>query len=215
MNLTCGLESDFRAGQESLFILFPATLFVTMTRGKCLLTLSVDAAKFMIRNNRWIWAGGIGCVLLFSAVLFIWLPLAQPSASFQILFLSITNEPTRGALAYFSITNQSSSTISCTVCPPQIKSHGVWSSLPSPFGTGIVLSPHQVTTFTTPASMSGEVWRVPVFWGCVPTGVEFLRAQAKTNIRRNWFLLRHGRSLKFYSNPEFVIYASYSPEVVR
>ena len=161
----------------------------------------------------------VGCivaVLLFGAAFAIWLSFPQPTASVPISFLGVTNDRANGALATFSITNQTRWTISYHVYPAQVESNGVWSPLPALRGAWDDFLPsHQVSTFTVPVPLHGEAWRVPVFWGCVPTGLAHFRGLVKSNLKLNWYLIRRGRSLKFNRGAEFDIYASYSPEETR
>lgn len=70
------------------------------------------------------------------------------------------------SLISIGITNQSASTVSYFVGPPQLKSNGVWSAFQFPFGTPLTqLGSGQAGTATvTSPLMSGEL-RVPVLWG--------------------------------------------------
>jgi hypothetical protein len=171
----------------------------------------------MTRNKfRWVLAGSISSVFLIFIVLFIWLPLPRPDGSFHISLVSITDDSVQGYSAIFSITNQSSSTISYLVCSPQIKTNSTWASVQMPRrGVGKMLSAHQASTFTVAAPSVWYVWRVPVFVGDVPAGLGFFRGQVKTNVRRNWFLLWQGRSPRFFQEPEFSVYSTFSPEVSK
>jgi hypothetical protein len=165
---------------------------------------------------RWVLVGSISSALLVSIFLFIWLPLSQPDGDFHISLVSITNDPVQGYSAIFSITNVCSSTISYLVCSPQIKTNSSWASIQMPrHGAGMVLSPHVGSTFTVAAPSIWYVWRVPIIIGELPGGLPFFRAQMKTNIRRNWLLLKQGRSPRFFSNPNFPVYTFFSPEVTR
>jgi hypothetical protein len=171
----------------------------------------------MTRNKfRWVLAGAGGLALLMLIVLFIWLPLPRADGSVQISLVSVTDDPVRGYTAVFGITNQSGSTISYLVGSPQIKTNSTWdSSTRHLHGAGKMLPAHQATTFAVAAPSIWHRWRVPVFVGQVPAGLDSFRAQLKTNVKRNWLLLEQGRSPRFFRDPEFAVDASFSPEVSR
>jgi len=161
----------------------------------------------------------LGCVVivLLSGIAFvIWLSFPAPTASFPVSFLGVTNNAADSVLATFRITNQTRRTIAYRICPVQVRSNGVWSPLPMPRGAGDDFLPsHQVSTFTSPTPSYGEAWRVPVFWGCEPTGSAYYRGLVNSNLKLNWYLMRGGRSPKFNRGTEFEIYVSYSPEITR
>jgi hypothetical protein len=160
----------------------------------------------------------IGCfvgILLCGTAFVLWLSVPQPTASFPISFLGLTNNAANPVLATFRITNQTRWTISYYICPAQFRSNGVWSPVPAPKGAGNYLPAHQASTFTVPVPSHGEAWRVPVFWGCVPTGSAYYRGLVNSNLRLNWYLIRRGRSPKFSRGAEFEIYTSYSPDIAR
>jgi len=172
---------------------------------------------FMTRNkSRWVLAGTTSSALLMFLILLIWLPLPRADGSFHISLVNVTDDPVQGYTAIFSITNQSSSAISYLVGPPQIKTNSTWgSSTRHLHGAGKMLPANQATTFAVAAPSIWYLWRVPVFVGRVPAGLDFFRGQLKTNVRRNWILLGQGRSPRFFRDPEFAVYASFSPEVSR
>jgi len=167
-----------------------------------------------VRSKKRLLGSMVG-ILLFGAAFIIWLSVPQPTANFPISFVGVTNNATGNILATFSITNQTPWTISYSVCPAQVQSNGIWSPLPSAKGVGCDLRPHQVGTFTLPVPSPGRAWRVPVFWGCEPTGSAYLRGVVKSNLRLNWYLIRHGRSPKLNRGAEFDLFVSYSPELTR
>jgi len=171
----------------------------------------------MTRNKfRWVLAGTISSALLMLIVLFIWLPLPRADGSVHISLVRVTDDPVQGYTAIFGITNQSSSTISYLVGSPQIKTNSTWdSSTQHLHGAGKILPAHQATTFAVAAPSIWHVWRVPVFVGHVPAGPGAFRAQLKTNVRRNWLLLGQGRSPRLFRDPEFAVYARFSPEISR
>lgn len=171
----------------------------------------------MTRNKcRWILAGTIGSALLMFVVLFIWLPPSPPDGSFHISLIKVTDDSALGYTAIFSITNQSSSVLSYYVGSPQIKTNSTWDSVQLPRGGGGKrLAAYQAATFEVAAPSIWYPWRVPVFVGHVPAGLGALRAQLKTNVRRNWFLLRQGSSPRLFRNPEYTVYTRFSPEVSR
>jgi hypothetical protein len=171
----------------------------------------------MTRNKfRGVLAGTAGSALLMFVVLFIWLPPSPPDGCFHISLVRVTDDSVLGYTAIFGITNQSSSALSYLVGSPQIKTNNTWDSVQMPRGGGGKIIPaHQATTFEVAAPSIWYAWRVPVFVGHVPAGLGAFRAQLKTNVRRNWLLLRQGRTPRFFRDPEFAVYASFSPEVSR
>jgi hypothetical protein len=155
----------------------------------------------------------IGCfvgILLCGTAFVLWLSVPQPTASFPISFLGLTNNA-----AVFGITNQTRYTIAFCVCPAQLRSNGLWSPLPLVKGAPNDLPAHHAGTFTVPVPSHAEAWRVPVFWGCMPTGSAYYRGLVNSNLRLNWYLIRRGGRPKFSRGAEFEIYTSYSPDIGR
>jgi hypothetical protein len=143
-------------------------------------------------------------------------PSPQPSGSFSVTLLSLTNDPVRGVIATFCVTNPTDRILFYKAGPPQIKSDQGWSPSWTPRGAGdTTLAAHQGSTFMVRAPLYGDRWRVPVVWGYLPAGLERFRGIVRYNLRLNWHLLRHGRSPKLVNSPEFDTCTSYSPEVTN
>jgi hypothetical protein len=89
----------------------------------------------------------------------------RPTAPVTFSCLSVS-AASNTSLISIGISNQSSSTVSYFVGPPQLKSNGVWSAFQFPFGTPLTQlgSGQAGTAIVTTPLMSGEL-RVPVLWG--------------------------------------------------
>jgi hypothetical protein len=106
-----------------------------------------------------------------AAVLFLAVGLAivksphRPTALVTFSCLNVS-AASNTSLITIGITNQSSSTVSYFVGPPQLKSNGLWSAFQFPFGTPLtqVRAGQSGTAVVTTPLVSGES-RVPVLWG--------------------------------------------------
>lgn len=163
-----------------------------------------------LMKSKTILIGCVAAVLLFAAACFIWLPFPRSASSVSISFLGITNS----SLASFSISNQCRSTLTYLVGHPQIRSEDEWPASASPRGASdLFLHAHQVATFTVSVPPKAKIWRVPVFWGYMPTGFARIRGSLRHNVNLNWLRLSHGLRPEIVKGAEFDLYVSYSPEV--
>ena len=108
----------------------------------------------------------VGAAVLFLAVgLVIVKSPHRPTALVTFSCLNVS-AASHTSLISIGITNQSSSTVSYFVGPPQLKSNGVWSAFQFPFGMPLTQlgSGQAGTAIVTSPLMSGEL-RVPVLWG--------------------------------------------------
>jgi hypothetical protein len=156
---------------------------------------------------------GAGLALVVGMAVFIaWLPLS-PTTKPGVSVLGRTNDPATGPTVLFNLTNQSESQMSYLVSAPQIKTTGLGSPVPEPRGSGFYLPPHQATNFTVKAPSGTDAWRVPVFYGYLPSGTERLRGKIRYNMRANWIRLKHREIPKWINDPMFDVYLVYSPDV--
>lgn len=165
---------------------------------------------------RWILVCSTVAVLMLAAVVLVcWRSTSEPVEHLPISLLGTSNDPMRGLVASFSVTNESQMSISYCICPVQVKSDGAWPALQIPHSGGTELASGKADVFSVAAPVAAQEWRVPVVWGYRPTGVRSVAGTVKYNLRLNWHLLRHGRFPRLSRSSQFTMYASYSPTVPK
>lgn len=155
-----------------------------------------------------------GLALVIPATAFLLWPPVSPKPG--IFVLGYTNDPTIGPSVLFSLTNQTGSRMTFLIAAPQTKTAGWWS--PAPFDPqrayrDFDLPPHQSTNFAVQVPSEPNPWRVPVFYGYLPSGTERLRGELRYNMRVNWIRLKHREIPRWMRVPEFNMYPGYSPEI--
>ncbi len=161
---------------------------------------------------RWIWVCSAVAVLILAAVALVcWHGAAEPLGNFPISLHGTTNDPIRGLVASFSVTNESRMSIYYCICPVQVKSDGAWPDLRIPRSGGSELASGGADVFSVVAPAAAQEWRVPVVWGYRPTGYRSVTGRVKYNLRLNWDRLRHGRFPTLDNHAQFTLHASYSP----
>ena len=124
-----------------------------------------------------------------------------------------TNDPAKGPSVVFSLTNRTASQMFYVVCPPQLKSGGIWPPLPQVLSNTLDLLSHQSTNFSVAIPFDANAWRVPLFYGYSPSGVERFKGKVHYNLTVNWYLLKRGQRPRIMNNSDLNIYVSYSPEM--
>ncbi|MGO8698276.1 MAG: hypothetical protein ACLQVY_11230 [Limisphaerales bacterium] len=166
------------------------------------------------RNSPW-WIRTT--LILAGLALFLWLAMAMPVARFPVKVLQLTNDPRQGWLATFLVTNESRLIIDYWICSPQVKSNGLWPVVQEPAWTASLrLAPGEANTFSVAAPATAMEWREPVRWGYRPTTkVRRWVGRLKSNFRLNWYLLRHGKRLRYNQGVEFDLFMSYSAAIEK
>jgi len=144
--------------------------------------------------------------------------MVMPIDQFPVTLLGITNDPVQGRLASFIVTNESQLIIDCWVLSPQVNSNGMWSppQQPAESNRRLQLRPGEANTFTVAAPSTAVEWREPVEWGYRPTtAARSIVGRLKSNFRLNWYLLRHGRPIRYNQGVEFNLYISYSEAITK
>jgi len=156
----------------------------------------------------------VGFALVILIVVFVALPPLSSTTKPGIFVLGHTNDPTTGPSVLFSLTNQTDSQMTFLIGAPQIKTAGLWPPRAGPQARiASELPPHQATNFVVEVPSESGEWRVPVFYGYLPSGTERLRAGIRYNMRVNWNRLKHREIPKWFRNQQFDIYRIDSPEV--
>jgi hypothetical protein len=156
-----------------------------------------------------------GVVLAIALGIFICLLPPGPGPKPGISVLGPTNDPAKGPSVLFSLTNSTASQMFYVVCPPDLKSGGIWSPLPQPQGSGLDLPAHQSTNFTVAIPSGADAWRVPVLFGYPSSGIYRFRGVVAVNVKVNWLRLKLHRRPIAINQSQFNVYASYSPEMGR
>jgi hypothetical protein len=162
----------------------------------------------------------IAAVTVLGLVLFLILSDVTPIGRFPVTLVGMTNDPTQGRLASFIVTNASGATIDYCNYPPQVMSNGVWSPLQRPahgsLGPLHELTLGKVNWFSVIVPTNAVEWRVPVGWGCRPTtALQGIIGRIRSNLHLNWYLLRHGKPLKYNSGVEVNLFMSYSAAITN
>lgn len=169
-----------RPAEKSVGLLFPRKTKVMLLCGTAAILLLMVCVSFGFRGS--------------------------PGQSITPIGISLVGFPSPSAISIsLVVTNPTPRTIVYIVCPPQVKSNGVWTEVqlqvrPTPMA---VLPPTQTATLDVAQPTQGHLCRVPLVWGYQPRPRPW-------ELARNFIL---GNLTGRYPGVNGALYTNFSPEI--
>ena len=155
---------------------------------------------------KWKWAAALATivVMLFALVLTTTPGHNKEDKEVSVAFLSFTNHPVYGEMAFFIMSNECNRKFIYSVYGTQARSNGAWVSFPGPFVSRDdfillgearwvfgVLGPRQSGTVIALVPTESNVWRIMLHCRRIPGEVE----QIGFHLTNNWAAIRKGSRL--------------------